>query len=100
MSLNHLKSSKSRRETKLPPEAWDAIPSGRKDDKDNVFLKEATLAAIQKVPPRQRAVLVMRIYDDMDYASIAGTLGSSVGAAKANFHFAMQKLRNYLKDYR
>jgi len=100
MSLNHLKSTHSRRETQLEPAQWQSIPSAGNDTKDAVFLQEATRAAIQKVPPKQRAVLVMRIYDGMDYASVARTLGCSEGAAKANFHHAMQKLRGYLKDYR
>lgn len=100
MSLNHLKSQRSRRETQLEPSQWESIPSAVKDGKDAVFLREATRAAIQKVPPKQRAVLVMRIYDGMDYASVAKALGCSEGAAKANFHHAMQKLRGYLKDYR
>ncbi len=100
MSLNHLKSQSSRRETQLEPSQWESMPSAGNDNKDAVFLQEATRAAIQKVPPRQRAVLVMRIYDGMDYATVARTLGCSEGAAKANFHFAMQKLREYLKDYK
>ena len=100
MTLNHLKSKQSRREALLEPAQWEAVPSTGGEDKDAVFLREATRAAIQKVPPRQRAVLVMRIYDGLDYASVARTLGCSEGAAKANFHFAMQKLRGYLKDYR
>ncbi len=100
MSLNHLKSQSSRRETQLEPSQWESIPSTASGDRDAVFLQEAARAAIQKVPPKQRAVLVMRIYDGMDYATVARTLGCSEGAAKANFHFAMQKLREYLKDYK
>jgi len=100
MSLNYLKSKRSHRESHLEPAQLSAIQSAGGEDKDAVFLREATRAAIQKVPPKQRAVLVMRIYDGMDYASVARTLCCSEGAAKANFHFAMQKLRGYLKDYR
>ncbi len=100
MSLNYLKSKRAHRESQLEPAQLDAVPSSGGEDKDAVFRREATRAAIQEVPPRQRAVLVMRIYDGLDYASVARTLGCSEGAAKANFHFAMQKLRGYLKDYR
>jgi len=99
MSLNHLKSRQSRRETRLEPEQWAARRSTSDRDEDAGLMREATRAAIQKVPPRQRAVLVMRIYDGMDYATVAKTLGCSEGAAKASFHQAMQKLRKYLKDF-
>ena len=99
MSLNRLKSESARREVQIEPSHWESIPSAGDGNKDATFLREATRAAIQKVPPKQRAVLMMRVYDGMDYASVAKTLGCSQGAAKANFHFAMQKLRKYLKDY-
>ncbi|MBN1594258.1 MAG: RNA polymerase sigma factor [Candidatus Coatesbacteria bacterium] len=99
MSLNYLKSKASRKETQLEPELWDSIPAPDVTEKDAVFLQEATRVAIQKIPPRQRAVLVMRVYDGMDYAEVAKTLGCSQGAAKANFHFAMQKLKKHLKEY-
>jgi len=99
MSLNHLKSRQSRRETLLEPGQWAEVHSTSVADKDAVLIQEAARAAINKVPPRQRAVLVMRIYDGMDYATVAKTLGCSEGAAKANFHHAMQKLRKYLKDF-
>lgn len=39
-------------------------------------------AALRTLPPRQRACVVMRFYDDMRVADIAQTLGLSDGAVK------------------
>ena len=52
--------------------------------------------AIAKLPPKQRATLVLRIYQDMSHEEIAGVLGSSVGAVKANFFHALGNLKRLL----
>lgn len=58
---------------------------------------EALLAgALDGLPPRQRSVFAMRFYDKMTYAEIAEASGTSVGAAKASFHFAVERLRSIL----
>ena len=54
--------------------------------------------AIAKLPPKQRAALVMRIYQDMSHQEIADVLGSSVGAVKANFFHALGNLKRILGD--
>jgi RNA polymerase sigma-70 factor (ECF subfamily) len=53
-------------------------------------------AAIARLPPRQRATLVLRVYQEMPHQQIAELLGSSVGAAKANFFHALANLKRLL----
>jgi len=53
-------------------------------------------AAIACLPKKQRATVILRIYHDLSHEEIAGVLGSSVGAVKANFFHALAKLRNLL----
>jgi RNA polymerase sigma-70 factor (ECF subfamily) len=55
-------------------------------------------AAIAKLPPKQRATLVLRAYHDLPHAEIARTLGSSVGAVKANFFHALGNLKRLLSE--
>jgi RNA polymerase sigma-70 factor (ECF subfamily) len=53
--------------------------------------------AIRGLPPKQRATVVLRIYQDLSHEQIARVLGSSVGAVKANFFHALGNLRRALR---
>jgi RNA polymerase sigma-70 factor (ECF subfamily) len=52
--------------------------------------------AMARLPRKQQATLILRIYHDMSHQEIADTLGSSVGAVKANVFHALQNLRKLL----
>ena len=53
-------------------------------------------AAIGRLPKKQRATLVLRVYHDLPHEQIAAILGSSVGAVKANFFHALNNLKKLL----
>jgi RNA polymerase sigma-70 factor (ECF subfamily) len=53
-------------------------------------------AAIAQLPPKQRATLVLRMYQELSHEEIAAVLGSSVGAVKANFFHALGNLKKIL----
>ena len=55
-------------------------------------------AAIRKLPPKQRATLVLRVYQELSHEEIARVLGSSVGAVKANFFHALGNLKRLLQS--
>jgi len=55
-------------------------------------------AAIARLPKKQRATLVLRVYHDLAHEEIANILGSSVGAVKANFFHALNNLKKLLRD--
>lgn len=54
-------------------------------------------AAIARLPKKQRATLVLRVYHELPHDEIAAILGSSVGAVKANFFHAMANLKKLLE---
>jgi RNA polymerase sigma-70 factor (ECF subfamily) len=54
-------------------------------------------AAIARLPNKQRATLILRVYHDLPHDQIAGILGSSVGAVKANFFHALANLKKLLQ---
>ncbi len=54
-------------------------------------------AAIERLAPKQRATLVLRVYQGLSHEEIARVLGSSVGAVKANFFHALGNLRRLLQ---
>jgi RNA polymerase sigma-70 factor (ECF subfamily) len=55
-------------------------------------------AAITRLPRKQRAALILRMYHDLSHQEIADTLGSSVGAVKANVFHALQNLKKLLAE--
>jgi RNA polymerase sigma-70 factor (ECF subfamily) len=55
-------------------------------------------AAVAKLPRKQRAALILRMYHDLSHQEIADTLGSSVGAVKANVFHALQNLKKILPE--
>ncbi|MGH9408747.1 MAG: RNA polymerase sigma factor [Vicinamibacterales bacterium] len=54
-------------------------------------------AAIARLPRKQRATLILRVYHELPHEQIASILGSSVGAVKANFFHALNNLRKLLR---
>lgn len=53
--------------------------------------------AIAALPKKQRATLVLRVYHDLSHEQIAGVLGNSVGAVKANVFHALRNLKRVLE---
>jgi len=54
-------------------------------------------AAISRLPKKQRATLVLRVYHELPHEQIAGLMGTSEGAVKANFFHALKNLRKLLE---
>jgi RNA polymerase sigma-70 factor (sigma-E family) len=58
------------------------------------------LAALRKLPDRQRDCLVLRYYLDLSEAAIAETLGISAGSVKTHTHRGMAALERALESTR
>ncbi|MCS7229934.1 MAG: sigma-70 family RNA polymerase sigma factor [Candidatus Kryptonium sp.] len=54
--------------------------------------------AIEKLPPKQRAVFVMRFFENLDYEEISKILKKPVGTLKANYFHAVKKIQKFIKD--
>jgi len=54
--------------------------------------------AILTLPPKQRIAFNMKYFDNMKYEQISEILGTSVGALKANYHHAKNKIQELLKE--
>jgi len=66
----------------LPQDAYDAV-----------VVRDSLLAAVRTLPSRQRAVLVLRFFDDRSERETAEMLGCSVGPVKSRTSRALAALR-------
>ncbi|MBO7548326.1 MAG: RNA polymerase sigma factor [Bacteroidales bacterium] len=64
---------------------------------DGDALQRDLAKAIVSLPEKQRLVFQMRYYEDLSYEQISEITGTSVGALKASYHIAYEKIREILK---
>jgi RNA polymerase sigma-70 factor, ECF subfamily len=81
-----------------PDAARDPAPDGPLETLLRARRTAAVRAAIGRLPPRQRATLVLRVYHELSHERIAEILESSVGASKANLFHALANLKKMLGD--
>jgi RNA polymerase sigma-70 factor (ECF subfamily) len=62
--------------------------------------RERVVRALGVLPERQRAVVVLRHYQDLSLEEIAQTLGISIGTVKSSLHRALARLRDGLAGER
>jgi len=73
-----------------PHDALDRLRAGER----RAMLEEA----IRRLPDRQREVVSLRYFAEMQLGEIADTLDCPLGTVKSNLHKAIQTLRNLLVD--
>ncbi|MDR0421027.1 MAG: RNA polymerase sigma factor [Prevotellaceae bacterium] len=54
--------------------------------------------ALASLPPKQQLVFNMKYFDEMKYEEIAEILSTSVGALKASYHIAVEKIKKYINS--
>lgn len=82
-----------------PIEERQHVDSGQESAAEQVLRGERAAqvrAAVARLPKRQRTALVLRMYHDLSHQEIAGIVGSSVGAVKANVFHALRNLKKLL----
>ena len=60
--------------------------------------RRTVIDALGTLPPRQRAVVVLRYYEDLSVAQVAHALGITAGTVKSQTSEALSKLRALLGD--
>nr|WP_117212725.1 SigE family RNA polymerase sigma factor [Allorhizocola rhizosphaerae] len=77
----------------------DAVPSDRlperstSDPAHQISLRLSMREALARLAPRQRAVLILRYYEDLTEAQTAEVLGIAVGTVKSQTRDALARLR-------
>ena len=65
---------------------------------DDPSVRPALMHALTQLPPRQRAVVVLRFYDDLSVADTAKALGCAEGTVKSQTSDALTALRQLLGE--
>jgi len=60
--------------------------------------RQQVLVALRRLPPRMRAVLVLRYFADLSEADVADALGCSVGSVKSQASRGLSRLREHLES--
>jgi RNA polymerase sigma-70 factor (sigma-E family) len=84
-----------RRAWKRNEHATDTLPERptTHDASGDVEAREEMWALVQTLPPKQRAAVVLRYYEDLSEADTAAALGCSVGNVKSQTSRAIATLR-------
>ena len=64
-------------------------------DETLILLQEA----IALLPAKQKMVFNLRYYDDKSYEEIHQIVGDSVNTLKTNYHYAVQKIKDYILEH-
>lgn len=79
--------------------ATDVVPDlGVAARDDEVAERDELMAALRRLSPQQRAVLVLRYYEDQSELEIASCLGIATGSVKAHASRGLARLRQILGE--
>jgi RNA polymerase sigma-70 factor (ECF subfamily) len=95
-SLNFLKARKREEPLGERDEAIAALPQ---DELLKGEIEQKFREALEALPPDQRTVFVLRVYEGLSYRDMARTLGISIGTVMSRLNRARQKLKAALSVY-
>jgi RNA polymerase sigma-70 factor, ECF subfamily len=94
--INHVK--KHSQEFVEVTEYTGSVNSRVQDQLEDREQREHFRRLVKLLPPKQKAILEMRINEQLSYEEIAKISGRSISTIKASVFFALEKLRKLVKD--
>lgn len=67
------------------------------DDPDEAAFRRAIAEAMEELPPDQRAVVHLKLWEDLTFDEIAKVLDISINTAGSRYRYALDKLRERLR---
>jgi RNA polymerase sigma-70 factor (ECF subfamily) len=64
---------------------------------DALWRRQSVAAALEALPLEQKAVVVLKVWEQMTFAEIAGVLDISANTAASRYRYALDKLRTALR---
>ena len=93
MVVNQLMSWRRRKSWGVTSARGGVLEEAQASHENVIVDHELVWSAVGQLPPRQRAVMVLRYYEGMSEADIAETLGIRPGTVKSAASAAMARLR-------
>jgi RNA polymerase sigma-70 factor (sigma-E family) len=98
-TLYHLAVDRWRLRRRRPEVLTEIEPPGQADGAEALHLRQALIKALAMLPPRQRAVLVLRYWEQFSESEAAELLGCSVGTVKSTASRGLARLRELTADW-
>ncbi len=75
----------------------ESIASPEEPEMDAAWVRQTLAAAVNELPPEQRAVVALKVWEEMTFAEIAEVLDLSANTAASRYRYALDKLRDHLR---
>ncbi len=59
-------------------------------------LENELIPYLEKLPPKQRSVFILKYFDGLLHEEVANILSISVSSSKTNFHYAVKSLKEMI----
>jgi len=93
LCLNDIRNCARRATVSLAPDSV-AVEASQYDALNQSERRVQLREAVDRLPPKQRMTVILRIYHELPFAEVAEIMECSVGSSKVNYHHAMKRLRS------
>ena len=99
-SISFLRKNKVKRMLSFENMHQEPVSNMIKPDEglEKAELRQIIREAVERLPEKQKAVFILRYFDELPYAQIAKIAQKSEGALKANFFHAVRKISKYMES--
>jgi len=103
-TLNYLKSWKreeslGENDTRISDRDYSPNPESPHQELQRHQMEQKFKVALEALPPEQRAVFILRTYEDLNYSEIAQSLNIPRGTVMSRLNRARKTLKALLSDY-
>jgi len=104
LGLNELRRAHRRREIGATPADSDApvelgrVEAAAFEELATAEARRHLRGAAERLSPRQRSVVFLRLYEDLSFGEIAEVCEITTNAAKVSFHHGVQNIRRFLLE--
>ncbi len=92
LCLNAIRDRDRRPTVDLEPQTG-AVAASQHEELDRSERRGRLRQAVDRLPPKQRMTVILRIYHELPFSEVAEIMNNSIGSSKVNYHHAMKRLK-------